>query len=282
MKEGIEFRLQIETCTICNAKCNFCPYPTKVRDKTIMPMALFKKIIDEAATTAHRFDVVILSGIGEPLLDKLLDERVAYVKKNLPKARITIFNNGSLLYPERFETLKRLGVEDFVISLNASNAEQRKRRMGLDDFDTAVKNAEYACAHDDGIKVTVHTIQTLDEFNTREECDEFYAKWGRSTGWWGSEYVDEGGHGILKQDINEQHIQTNLTCRRAFDQIYIKYDGRVTACCIDIYGDQIFGNLNENTLQELYASDEWVQFRLDHMDARADKWECCRLCRERQ
>ena len=114
MKEGIEFRLQIETCTICNAKCNFCPYPTKVRDKTIMPMALFKKIIDEAATTAHRFDVVILSGIGEPLLDKLLDERVAYVKKNLPKARITIFNNGSLLYPERFETLKRLGVEDFV------------------------------------------------------------------------------------------------------------------------------------------------------------------------
>ena len=50
------------------------------RKKGIMKMDLFKKIIDDLSPYGDRIEQVDLFGLGEPLLDKHIVERIKYLK----------------------------------------------------------------------------------------------------------------------------------------------------------------------------------------------------------
>ncbi len=91
--------LSIQTTSLCNASCIFCPYkdiknlfPTK-----IMGMDLYKKIIDECAYHKDLVKRIILYMNNEPLTDPYLIERINYAKDKLPKSEIHILTNGLLL-----------------------------------------------------------------------------------------------------------------------------------------------------------------------------------------
>jgi hypothetical protein len=77
-------------------------------------------------------------------------------------------------------------------------------------------------------------------------------------------------------DIHKRHVSKKKGCGRALDQIYITWDGSVTACCVDWFGEK------DQTLQEIYSSKEYVQFREDHVNDQHNNWAVCRNCRERQ
>ena len=51
--------LQIETTNVCNARCVFCAYPKMKREKGIMSMPLFERIVQEYAAMAGIFPAVL-------------------------------------------------------------------------------------------------------------------------------------------------------------------------------------------------------------------------------
>ena len=70
-------QLNLEMDGACNINCPMCPQSTGREEGFLekFPMTLFRKVVDEAIPLGLKF--VNLSGSGEPLLSKDLEEAVA-------------------------------------------------------------------------------------------------------------------------------------------------------------------------------------------------------------
>lgn len=122
--------VDIETVSLCNIKCSYCPNKYYDRGNHLMPEKLFKKIIDELAEIKYQ-GRISPHFYGEPLLDKRLADLMAYARKMLPKADIIIHTNGLLLTKELFFKLIQNGVDGFVITLHNQNIKNHLHHLFL-------------------------------------------------------------------------------------------------------------------------------------------------------
>jgi radical SAM protein with 4Fe4S-binding SPASM domain len=67
-------------------------------------------------------------------------------------------------------------------------------------------------------------------------------------------------------------------CFRALNQIMILWDGRVSLCCFDGEGDVIFGDLNRQSLKEIFAGEKASEYRRAHMEGRRSEMKLCKDC----
>jgi len=267
-------QVQVENTSTCNAACSFCVYPQSKRWGGLMTTELYQKIVDELVTIPLVTEFCI-TGLGEPTLDARLPDLVRYAREKLADKPIKIYTNGVYLKPSLFDRLKDAGLSTVVFSLNASNAEQHEKTMGLKGkYDQVCANIDYAIANRGQMLIEVRAV-LVPEWKTEHE-QAFYLKWGAA---------GVGGFGVLVWEGNwagenkAQHgFKPNEWCMRSTMAIYILYDGRVTPCCFDPTGKVVFGDLRKQSLREVYASPEYVRFRADHVADQADRWEICRNC----
>ncbi|MCX6759124.1 MAG: SPASM domain-containing protein [Candidatus Nealsonbacteria bacterium] len=106
--------VEIETCSICNRKCPFCPVAYDNSQKVIMSDEIFNKIITELKELNFKGEIAF-AGYGEPLLDKRLEEFVKRIKKELGSS-VEIVTNGDFLTYERFKQLISAGADTFRLS----------------------------------------------------------------------------------------------------------------------------------------------------------------------
>ena len=265
-----EIRLQLETVSTCNAACHFCPYPqlAPMRRGNIMDEKLFRKIADEAATIPY-IAIYSLQGLGEPLLDPNIVDRIRYIKKGDPNSKIEMFTNGVPATRKKMEELHFAGLDCIVFSLNAVNQEQHEAVMGLKGkFEQVCESITYAASFDWSTRV--HAVEDGVAF-TIQDSIELKNRWG--------DLCKPIGVGNWAGDIPFNSVfQPNEACHRALGSVYVMYDGRVTMCCFDPTGKTIFGDLNHETIRQIYNSEKYVTFREDHFNDRADKYDQCRGC----
>jgi len=96
-----------------------------------------------------------------------------------------------------------------------------------------------------------------------------------------------GGYGVCVLERNwadqlgrtiDKKFDPNSCCFRALEQISILSDGRVTMCCFDPLDKFPLGDLKKQGIREIYNSDKYTQFRVDHYENRAAKYDLCRDC----
>lgn len=114
----------IQTTTICNRKCSYCPNSLYPREEKLIDPSLFKKIIDDLAAIDYS-GTVSPYFFGEPLLDKRLPEFLNYARQKLPKVRLYIHTNGDFLTKEMFEKLIKNGVNQFIVSQHENKPPQK-------------------------------------------------------------------------------------------------------------------------------------------------------------
>lgn len=278
--------IQIHMATVnsCNAKCHFCVYskPENTLPKGVMDMELYRKIIDDAA--GHpQIDSIAFSALGEPLLDRFLVERVAYARKARPDwSPFEVYTNGVNLTPEKFEALKAAGIDSLTVSLNAVSPEQHERIMGLKGkFGTVVSNARYACDHAGDVDVLVKAVRDDEEFDLTDQV-KFYMVWGMRL----RPDIKPGNGQVVSMCnwaggvklIEGRTIEPDSCCGRAVGQLSILWDGTVTLCCYDPLAKHNLGNLRNQTIREVYNGEWYTQFREDHANDRASKYEICANC----
>lgn len=271
--------LNFGTTGFCHAKCKFCIYPSEENarlPKGHMSMALYKKIIDEAATI-EPINILIFSGLSESLLDPLFTKRIAYAHQARPEWFIDVYTTGVLLTPDKFEELKAAGLTRAAISLNAVRPEQHEKIMGLKGkFDLVCENIKYAIAHR-GDRTWVDVRAVYNEDFTMDDVREFYRRWGHAAlDGYGKVNQEMNWAGQLGRTINE--FDPNSACVRALGRITVYWDGRVPLCCLDLLVKHPFGDLNKQTLREIYNSPEYVRFRELHRDNRAAQHPACAVC----
>lgn len=239
-----------------------------------MSLELFKRLIDEAATLPL-IDHVTLTGLGEPLLDKHVIERLHYARKRMPTVLLDLYTNGTYLTKEKAEQIAETKISVLYVSLNAVSAEKRQQVMKLDDYEKVVAQIRYAQSL--GIRVIVKAIVSKDLME-HGESEAFTAMWG------GPFNNGNGGAAFLHLEGNwagavwPMRVKPTSPCSRALSQIMVLWDGRVSLCCFDGEGKVILGDLNKQTIREVFNDEKAVGIRLAHVEGRRQQLELCRDC----
>lgn len=261
-------QLQIETIAACNAKCVFCTYPSMKRKRGRMEDSVFLKILTDAQRDMGPFiNRVSLQGLGEPLMDKSIVERVYLSRRAFPEADISIYTNGTYLTPEMVARLKGAGISQIVLSLTGTNPEEREAAMGLSDFDKVVEHAEHARRV---LPLRVKLIASRDLIQDMS-AKSFMEKWGDEAmityegNWAGEAWKFRGA-------------PQTAPCHRALDQIMFLWDGTLALCCFDGEGHATFGNVQDKTVKELWEHPERQRIKKLHETGRRAEFPLCRTC----
>jgi radical SAM protein with 4Fe4S-binding SPASM domain len=238
-----------------------------------MDMDMYKRIIDEAKGVPQIQDVK-LTGLGEPTLDRFLEERVKYAKD--AGLYTQIYTNGIPLTPKRHDSLRESGLDSIVFSLNAVRSDQHDRIMGTKGkFGTVSSNIAHAITNRGDRHVEVHAVCNGDQFN-QDDMVEFYKSFGDAR---------QGGFGLCINEGNwagenrtTRNFKPNEHCHRSTEHIYVMVDGRISACCFDPTGKLILGDLRKQSLREAYNAETYLAFREAHVANRADIYEICATC----
>lgn len=248
--------LIIETTNACNYHCTFCPREKMTRQQGVMDFGLFKKIIDEAQH--YNLREIDLNNFGEPLLDKMLVERIKYIKSKLKNVTVSFNTNASLLNGELATNLINSGLDEIRLSIYASNPENYRQMTKQGDFndvrENIIKFAELKKKL--GKNKPVTCLGFLQSPDVKESFDEWKELWER--------HVDKilnsakphnlfGGRAYCK--INKKIKR--MTCGRVHQIANIWQNGDVSLCCIDFDGKVVFGNINDKSLKDILESEAY-------------------------
>jgi hypothetical protein len=261
----------VETTSRCNATCPFCPYNVRVRDKTHMTDELFAKIIEECREFPLEQIEPFLN--GEPFVDPSIMDRLEMIRSRLPATRLRVYSNGYALAPKRIDELCGMGLDTLIISLNTLDPVKYETIMGL-KLERTLANVKYLTDPVRRHKVAknVHLRMTRMEDTTLEEQDNFIA-FCKSRG------IKPMIVGLFnyKGDINSPLPVPSYACEH-ITRLDILSNGTVTLCCQDQEGEYAWGDVNKQTVLEVYRGVVASRYRDMHRSGRRKEIEPCGTC----
>ena len=122
--------IQIETvCGICNLRCIMCPIEQSKRKK-IMNNEKLTKILKKLQPYLYNQKFLSLCGLGEPLIDKNVHEKIK-IAKEMGFLGTGIYTNGTLLNEKKSENLLDAKLDSLIISIDGFTSKtQEAIRVG--------------------------------------------------------------------------------------------------------------------------------------------------------
>ncbi|MFA5992287.1 MAG: radical SAM/SPASM domain-containing protein [Candidatus Pacearchaeota archaeon] len=261
--------INIETSVLCNANCITCPHKEIVR-KINMDFSLFKKILDEI----HNYNVKEIHpfNYGEPFLYKEFINALKYIRQKSPNSKIFIYSNGAAMTNEQMQEVVTQNLLDKVnFSLDAANSDTYKTVRGL-DYDKTIEKINHFLElnKQNNNKIEVSVSFVITEQN-KKQISEFKKIWKNKANIHLG--VDDGREG--KPFINKS---SNKPCSWPFNRITILTNGEVVICCIDAMGKLILGNVEKNTIKEIWDSPQYENIRQLHLSKKKDQIPLCANC----
>ena len=286
--------LFIDPCSLCNFKCRFCamqaseePLPFK---KQLMPMELYKKIIDDISGFPDKLKMLRLAAHGEPLLHPQLPEMIRYAKEKGVTEFVEIVTNGSLLKPELNQALVESGLDCIRISIEALDAEGYRENTGARvEFDELLAKIGYFNRRSDiaGNSCEVY-VKTVDATaNTKEREAAFYSLFENiSHKMWIDHIIpiwagwdDLSNRFELQQiGVHGQALREIKVCPFPLYSLVITPDGIATVCCSDWKRKLVIGDLNRQSLKEVWDGDVLKKFWIDMLSGNRARYEMCAAC----
>lgn len=205
-----------------------------------MEWSLFYKIINELSELNYSGQLSLYSN-NEPFLDDRILDMHEYARKKVPKARMYLFTNGTLLTLEKFKRLM-----NYLDELIIDNYNQQLRLIP-----NSIKIKEYCESHPELIKKVTISIRKPKEMLANR----------------GSEVPNR------KEEISYE----NYTCVNPFVQMIVRPDGKVSLCCNDSLGKNTMGDLNINSLEEIWYGEMFGKARKAIKNGRQN-WPICKYC----
>jgi radical SAM protein with 4Fe4S-binding SPASM domain len=286
----IPSRVTIETLHGCNAKCVMCPLslPPK-RKKGKMSMDLFTKIVNDLEPHRNHLTMIDLFGLGEPLLDPLIFDRIRLLKK-YRFTGIGFSTNADLLDHDKAEEVIFSGLDNIIISIDGVRKETHEAIRKNTSFERVINNTlHFLSIRRDIRKGPRVVIRFIRQDSNRDEWDSFRSFW--------HQHLDHGMKDLITAydvhthggeiAVNEEsassrnrleHIERQC-CDQLFDILYVLNDGTVPLCSEDWYRAQFdAGNARYTNVIELFNSPVRMRVRDLHMRGDKSKIKKCRKC----
>lgn len=273
--------VSLETHSVCNQACAFCPVSIAPRSRERMPTSLFDRIVADLACSRATIEAVFLNNYNEPTLDvRFLEQVRGLLAAGLPPAVLT---NGTGLTPERCRSLVQMGGLRFVsVNLSTLDRERYRRERGRDHLDGVLANLDFAAELRIAERMEIAVLGPGDARHRRdfESIAERFA--GTRFAVRSFELMDRAGRmpGGRRPATPHRALRgcENLGSR-PLQHLHVTASGRCVFCCEDYDERHVVGDLRSQSVAEVLAGDALVRLRrwaYGREDAPADF--LCRKC----
>lgn len=241
-KEELFSHVEIETINRCNGNCDFCPV-SKTRDTrepAVMSRELFESIINQLAELEYSGKLALFSN-NEPFLDSDILERHRYAREKLPKARMFLFTNGTLLDIEKFKQLM-LYLDELVIDNYHQELQLIKPCREIVDY--CEKHPELKR------RVTIVLRKPREILSTR------------------------GGDAPNRKEMVSYG---KARCVLPYKQLIVRPDGKVSLCCNDPLGKNTLADLTKESIMEAWNNQRFKTVR-EALYRGRENWIHCKFC----
>jgi MoaA/NifB/PqqE/SkfB family radical SAM enzyme len=270
--------LEIETVNACNARCPMCTIDDWQRHTPTMKDDLYKRIADEIID--HRNEVIRVSLYrdGEPLLDKKLPKRIAYLKDGGVNAT-TISTNVSLLTEERSRALLEAGLDMIILSVDSLDKEvfeNIRRRLKFEEvLENALKFIELRDQIRPQARIYMRMIRQEDNLDEWPSYEAYWRpKLSENDRLYYHNIFNWGGQLKGFKSV-EGSYEPGLPCVSLWSLLVIFGDGRVPLCNVDFNNVYPVGSVLEHSIEEIWRSKALNDFREQHLSG---KKSCISLC----
>jgi sulfatase maturation enzyme AslB (radical SAM superfamily) len=272
----------VETLAHCNLSCTMCPQDSLTRPRGRMSYDLWTRLMDEVAATSPE-TTIWPALMGEPLI--MAPEIFQWIRyaKDRGVGRVAMNSNLNLLRPHQVEGLVTSGVDQVIVGLDAARPGTYARIRAGGELDTVQQAITQLAETRERMGWTTPAITlqfiVMDE-NESEEGDfvEFWRNTGLPvelkikprTGWGGTVPVWSG--------MVDGRTEERMPCTWLLRQMTVLWNGRVPQCDGDWDGKTNFGDLNHQTIAEVWNG-PLAAIRRQHLAGDYD-FAPCRDCED--
>lgn len=268
--------VDIELASICNLKCPMCYTTTKHFKETVnlklMQWELFKKIADEIVGKVH---AVRLSWRGESTLHPKFIEAVKYLKDR-GIGEVSFLTNGTNMHLDYFKKLVDAGADWITVSFDGIGEEYNKIRAPL-IYEETLKKLEDAMNYkrSKGLKRPTIKVQGIWPA-IREDPEHFYQKMKTVSDLVAFNPLID----YLSEDSLEDVVyEKNFGCPQIYQRLFISSTGQAMMCSSDEYGKEIIGDLNFESVHQVWHGKKLNKVRAIHSKKNGFKdISLCKAC----
>lgn len=260
---GLKY-VQIETTSVCNHHCFFCPVSMDKREKSELSVEKIKKIID--GLQEYPIESIAISGFMEATYDKELVEKITVIRQAGHK--VSIYSNGSGLIPELTDQLLALGVSSFTFNLSTLDEAQYRQTRGSRDLPRVLAHLDYLLAQAPvqarEVEVTLVVVGALNQHHAQsfQRIQERFAHTAVSNILIIPmvEFAGKADQGLLPIRPHHQKLQGCLW-NRDIEWLHFDAEGEAILCCHDYFSHYKMGNIGEASVSAIAQGAPIQQWR---------------------
>ena len=267
--------IQIEPTSICNFRCVMCYQADKSFSNKSngymghMSIDLYKKVIDEIE---GNIEAVTLASRGEPTLNPNIIDMVQYSKNKFLGFKIN--TNASMLNENLIKNLLDANFAEIVFSVDATDKETYEKIRINGKYEKIFKNLELFSKIKKSDFPNSNTISKISGVKIKEaqNVEEMKSKVGNYV-----DVVQLVDYTPWESSYENPIGQINEPCHQLWHRMFVWYDGKVNPCDYDYKSKLSKWNVNKNTINEIWNSNEYNNYRSMHIkNLRKDLYPCDR------
>ena len=267
--------VDLELASICNLRCPMCytiskEFKSKVNAK-LMDFDLFTKLVDECAT--GNVYSIRLSFRGESFIHKQIVECVKYAKNKGIK-EVSTLTNGLKLDEDMFKEMMYAGIDWITISFDGLGRiyEEIRRPAKYERAVEKITNYAKIKAEAGRVKPIIKVQSILPAIERDPEA--FYKVFAPIT-----DMVSANPLIDFLESKSDMLKVENFSCPQIYQRLVIGADGLCMMCSNDEEGKVIVGDVNKQTIHEVWHGKEMKRVREIHSRCAGSKeLSACNEC----
>lgn len=275
--------VQLELTNRCALDCDECARRHMTRPIGDMTWELATDICDQAAAAGAG---IVPSGLGEPLLWSAasLSGLLSYIDKRAPDTQVTLFTSLVARVSQRmlFREAVARHRGRILVAITIHYAQGPGKYANPDEWLEIEKEAKALRAMDAGPREVHVAIQPTASPGARERFANIFGANGRRVH--SDSQQIEAWFGLVNDRCSEElappSLPSDAPCNRPFEDTFmVLYDGRCVACCQDVIEPgHVVGDLNEQSLMDVWHGEKMVELRQRHLDRNVEGISPCNNC----
>lgn len=270
--------IEIQFHNICNSNCLICPYKDMKYKKTYMTERLFNKFLDEIEDNKQTRIIPYLN--NEPFLEKDYIEKLKKIREKCPTTEIEVSTNVSMLNESKVEELIEINLTELRLSIFGYSTNTYKKMMPGLDKEKVFENLNIISEKFKNSKTIISIVMiddgTIDE-QEFEDMNRLAQKLGFKFERWG--FLDRSKNVSYKKNDFYNVNVCGCEQNRPIERMHILANGDVIFCCQDWSHSTVVGNIEENTIKEIWNSDTYNDLREKLYKKDYDAPELCKNCK---
>ena len=283
---GRPAHMKIELTNYCNLACPMCPHEQMQREVGYMKPELFRRIIDMATP---ELEFAYLHHLGESLFHGRIGELIRYGRSR--GVAMGLSTNATYLDERKARVLLESGLDFLVVSMDGASPDTYERIRVGGDFQTTVRNVRAFFEMKKRLpNATTVVVQMIVSEANRHEVEPFAKLWSEcgaqvmmkeARSWAGQ--VDLGRLTQIRRGAGPSapapaEPTQHVPCRMLWTELTVLWDGAVVPCVNVFEKQNVLGNLQTQSLDEVWNDPALRELRARHLADDVGAIPVCATC----